>query len=113
MEKNMFKKIVSVLALGLSLSACGQLNKETHTFTVDSKERKCDSAGETTDCYYVVYGTGGEVFENRDDLLNAKFNSGTLQAKFKVGSTYTVRTTGWRNEFLSMQPNIIEVKFVK
>lgn len=105
--------VIFAAIAAMSLSACGQMNKEEHTFVVDSKDRECSSNGESTSCYFVVYGTEGEVFTNRDDLINGKFDSATLQAKFKIGATYSVKTTGWRVPVMSMKPNIYEATLVK
>ena len=41
-------------------------------------------------------------FENSDSLLRGKFNSGTVQGKLKEGSTYNIKTIGWRIPLFSM-----------
>lgn len=107
----MRKSIAAVMAAcGLLMTAgCAQLDQDVETFTVESKDRECDAAGETTTCYYVVLATDGRVYTNSDDMLNGKFNSRTFQARLQVGQTYTVRTTGWRIPILSMAPNIVEI----
>ena len=51
-----------------------QLTKTSEYLTVSKAERVCDS-GETTTCYYMVFGTNGEVYENTYSLLNWKFDS--------------------------------------
>jgi hypothetical protein len=81
-----------------------------YTFTVSATDNKCDvDAGELT-CYYVVFGTEGEVFKNVDSVWFWKWDSASVQAKMQVGKTYTVRASGYRIPFFSMKPNIIEVE---
>ena len=98
----------------LSLSACEQSNKQSVTFTVESKERRCDSdGGSGVTCAYYVYGTNGEVFRNEDAIVfgdHTKFDSATLQARLHVGQRYTVQTIGWRVPWASMSPNIISAR---
>ena len=85
--------------------------RETYEFTVSGKERQCDSSGKTVDCYYVVFGTEGEVFENRDSgLLNGKWDSASMQARLMPGHRYRVTTIGWRLPAASMKPNIISMQ---
>ena len=103
------KRVILITAaafVAAGLSGCSQMNREEHTFTVESKDRVCDSE---RNCYFEVYGTNGEVFTNQDDLINGKFDSASVQAKLKPGHTYTVKTTGWRVPLLSMKPNIYDV----
>lgn len=106
----MRKSIAAVMAACgiLMTTGCAQLDQDTETFTVESKDREC-TGGETVTCRYVVLATDGRAYTNGDDLLNGKFNSRTFQARLQVGQTYTVRTTGWRIPFLSMSPNIVEI----
>ncbi|UIS25296.1 DUF1523 family protein [Erythrobacter phage vB_EliS-L02] len=80
-----------------------------YSFVVSKTDRECDANGESTVCRNFVYGTGGEVFTNSDDLFYGKFDSRTVQAGIEQGTKTTVRAVGWRIPFLSMQPNIIEV----
>lgn len=106
----------AALAVVALIGGCvaAQMHREQHVFTVSSKERQCDASGSgsnrTISCYYVVFGTGGEVFSNRDDPFNGKWDSASIQARFIPGRTYRVTTTGWRNPFLSMKPNIIAMQ---
>lgn len=103
--------LLIVLAIGGCIAK--QNHREQHTFTVSSKERQCDSTGKETDCYYVVFGTNGEVFENRDSgILNGKWDSASMQARFIAGRTYQVTTIGWRMPMFSMKPNIITMREV-
>lgn len=111
--------ILFAMVAAVSLGGCEQTHKRDVTFTVDSKERRCDASGSgnsaTIHCAYYVYGTKGEVFRNEDALVFGdrwKMDSATMQARLKVGHAYRVRTIGWRIPLLSMSPNIIEAKEV-
>lgn len=106
--RNLLIAAFAALAV-MGTAGCAQLDQDVETFTVESKDRECDAAGEATTCYYVVLATDGRVYTNTDDMLNGKFNSRTFQARLQVGQTYTVRTTGWRIPILSMAPNIVEI----
>jgi hypothetical protein len=52
-------------------------------------------------------------FTNSDVLLRGKFDSSTVQGKIKVGSTYNIKTCGWRVPFFSWYENIIEYELVE
>lgn len=83
--------------------------EKEYTFTVQRVDRECDVTGNTAKCRSFVYGRGGEVFTNSDDIFYGKFDSRTIQAGFVAGTETTVRAVGWRIPFLSMQPNIISI----
>ncbi|KEZ00113.1 hypothetical protein AI27_12675 [Sphingomonas sp. BHC-A] len=103
--------LLGILAIGGCIAK--QNHREQHTFTVSSKERQCDKSGDSVDCYYVVFGTQGEVFENRDSgILNGKWDSASMQARFIPGRRYQVTTIGWRMPLFSMKPNIITMQEV-
>lgn len=50
--------------------------------------------------------------QNEDILLKGKFNSSTIQGKLKEGSTYNIKTIGWRIPLFSSYPNIVEYEKV-
>lgn len=113
------KKLLLVIAAAVALlgtAGCEQTNRKTTTFTVDSKESRLVTKGDGKASVFFVYGTEGEVFRNEDVLINlggpSKFDSASIQAKFKEGRTYEVETIGWRIPFLSWFPNIVSVKDV-
>ncbi len=102
--------LAALLAIGGCATVVKNNHRETHSFTVSSKERQCDG-GKNGSCYYVVFGTNGEVFENRDSgILNGKWDSASMQARFLPGHSYTVTTAGWRIPWLSVKPNIIAMR---
>ena len=51
-------------------------------------------------------------FENTDNLFRLKWNSSSLQNQLEEGETYRIKTCGWRIQFLSWYPNILEIKEV-
>lgn len=54
-----------------------------------------------------------KVFENKDSLLEFKFDSSNVQGKVEVGREYTIRTYGFRIPMMSMYENILGVEEVK
>ena len=103
--------ILAVFAVAGCATLAKNNHREQHRFTVSSTDRQCDRTGDTLDCYYVVFGTEGEVFENRDSgFLNGKWDSASMQARFLPGHTYEVTTIGWRNPLFSMKPNIVSME---
>ena len=78
-----------------------------YSVMISGRERQCDTGGE---CYYVVFGRDGEVFENKDSLLRMKFDSATIQAKLLEGRRYKIRASGFRIPFFSAKPNILSVE---
>lgn len=112
------KKLLTIIALATAFMAagCQQMNREVTTFTVDSKESRVITQGDSRVSKFFVYGTDGEVFLNEDVWVNfggpSKFDSASVQAKFKAGRTYEVETIGWRIPFLSIFPNIVSAKDV-
>lgn len=117
-----FAGIAALMGLAIAGTYAEQTHRETQIVTIDSKERQCDTSTSTDSqgrqsvdvhCYYVVFGTNGEVFRNEDVILlfgggRPKFDSATMQARLHVGGTYRITTIGWRSPVLSMKPNIID-----
>lgn len=52
-------------------------------------------------------------FENTDNLFRLKWNSSSLQNQLEEGETYRIKTCGWRIQFLSWYPNILEIEEVR
>lgn len=82
-------------------------NQQAITITVDEKERVCDGSDS---CRYLIFTERNGVLENTDSLLHGKFNSSDLYNEVEPGETYEVTTVGWRIPFLSMYPNILDVR---
>lgn len=102
------KKIAAALvlsAVALTSTGCSQVNQREVTVTIEDKERVCD--GENS-CKYLVFTDQG-TFENTDSLLTGKFDSSDVYGRLKEGRTYTLKVAGYRQGFLSMYPNILEI----
>ena len=72
---------------------------------------KLVKTGDKSSKYLIFTETdnGNIVFENTDSLLRNKWNSSDIYARLKVGEEYTIKTCGYRVNFLSWYQNIIEV----
>lgn len=77
------------------------------TATVTEKERVCETKG--SECKWMIL-TDEMAFKNADSLWHLKFSSTDVQAKVKVNEEYRFTYYGWRIPFLSVYPNIIEVR---
>jgi hypothetical protein len=82
---------------------------ETHTVKVEGKERITEQTGNRVTSFYVVYTDKG-TFKLEDDMLRGNYYSSDVYGKLKEGSTYTIKTSGYRIGWASEYPNIIEVK---
>ena len=60
---------------------------------------------------YMVYTNKG-TFKCVDSAFDLKFNSSDMYARLVPTKTYIIKTSGIRNNFLSMYPNIIEVQYI-
>lgn len=98
--------IIAALTLTLGYSVAYYTSSEIITLTVKDKERITTGSGENISSKFIIYAEG-EVFENTDSWLYAKFNSADIQNKLSVGETYKVEVAGWRVPFLSMYRNVI------
>lgn len=65
------------------------------------------------DQIYMVSDINGNVYKIKDDWMPGadyfKWNSSDIYSQLKVGQTYTIKTVGWRTQFLSEYPNIVWV----
>lgn len=94
------------LAIG---GSCGSncishLDRETVSVKVTGKE----NVHHENHSKYLVF-TENEVFENRDTLLEAKWNSSDIYNRIREGSCYRFEVYGWRIPFLSQYRNIVSV----
>ena len=100
--------VIFILVISIAPAFC--ITHHTNLTVVDKSY-----SGES-DGYIVWFEDANGVqyeFQNEDSLLRGKFNSGTVQGKLKVDSTYNITTTGWRIPIFSAYPNIIEYEVVK
>lgn len=101
--------LVLIIVIGLVFSLIKANTTHYEIVTIASKERQCDG-GKDGSCYYVVFGTNDQIYENRDTMLQGKWDSGNLQAKLREGHTYRLELVGWRIPFLSMRENIVSAQ---
>lgn len=87
-------------------------NKQVHAVTVKKTEQVTKVTGNGEDIsvrsYYLVFTDKG-VFRIEDQLFFGKFNSSDLYGELELGKTYQITTTGFRNGFFSMYPNIVSI----
>jgi hypothetical protein len=50
------------------------------------------------------------VFENKNSLLESKFNSPEIQSEIQIGKKYWIKTYGWTIDFLDCYENILDVQ---
>lgn len=106
--KTMIASAVLIVLLAV-LAAIQHSEVNYYTVTVESKERISTGTGSSLRHKYLVF-TEDKVFENTDTMLRLKFDSSDIQGRLKVGSSYKIKTYGWRINFLSMYENIIGVE---
>lgn len=102
--------IIAIIAAVAAASAYVLTRQETLTATIVGTDRECRTDSDGMDCRYVVF-TDAEVFENRDSLLDGKWNSSDVQRVLRdaEGETVELRVRGMRIPFLSAYRNIVEV----
>lgn len=79
------------------------------TIEITVKDKYIKKSGSETDKYLVV-DTEGNTYQITDLTFLGKWNSTDLYNELDVGKTYKIETSGIRNGFLSMYPNINKVK---
>lgn len=78
--------------------------EHTVTFTVKSLDDQSHGSSHK----YLVFTTGGQVFENTDSWLHGKTDSSNLQAMFDIGSTYQCPVYGFRSFWSSSYQDILD-----
>ncbi len=102
---------VVALAAGGGQKIFQEATEENVTFTVTDKDVKRGS-GDSPDVYrvYTEDAAGNvEVFVNKDQFWQWKFDSADVQAQLKEGHTYEAEVNGIRWGFGSWFRNIVEV----
>ena len=61
---------------------------------------------------YLIIASDDTVYTVEDNLFQWKFDASDRYAALKVGKTYHVKCSGFRNHFLSMYKNILEYQEV-
>lgn len=101
--------VVLVIAI-ITLNIVSYVHTSTVTATVTGKERITQQSGkDNIESFYLVYTDKGTM-KLEDDLMRGNWESSDVYGRLKNDSTYTFTVSGYRFGFLSMYPNIIEVK---
>lgn len=103
------KKLLTagVIALAaVSLTGCQNLvQNEPAECTVVDKDRSTSSTKDGSKSVFRIYtegcGADNETLGLADNIIAGNWNASDMYAKIKVGETYTVKTVGVRNGFLS------------
>ena len=85
-------------------------NRKTLEITV--KDKYIKRSGSENDKYLVV-DTDGNTYEITDLTWLGKWNSTDLYNQLEINNTYKIETSGIRNGFLSMYPNINKIEKIE
>lgn len=102
--------IVVGIAAGLSWSIAWESTTATRTCTVTKADRTMNSKGQSNTR---VYTDDCGVLAVQDDMLRGHFNSADVYGAIHDGERMTFHTVGWRFDFGSVFPNIIDAKPAK
>ena len=101
--------VILVIAI-FTFNIASYFHTETFTSKVTGKERITKQSGkDNIESFYLVYTDKGTI-KLEDDLMRGNWESSDVYGRLKPDSTYTFTVSGYRFGFLSMYPNIIEVK---
>lgn len=106
---------VGIIIIGLIIGSVYifEFNDKNYTVKITEKER----INSEQDSKYLIWGIdkNGEelVFENKDSMFRAKFDSSSVYGKLKKGKTYKLTVVGYRIPFFSTYENIIDFKEIK
>ncbi len=104
---------VMIIILALIVGAFWWNYKITYgsvqTIEITVKDKYIKRSGSETDKYLVV-DTEGNTYQITDLAFLGKWNSTDLYNELDVGKTYKIETSGIRNGFLSLYPNINKIK---
>ena len=76
------------------------------------KDKYIKRSGSEEDKYLVV-DTDGNTYQVTDLAFKGKWNSTDLYNQLEIGKTYKVETSGIRNGFMSLYPNINRIENVE
>jgi hypothetical protein len=115
--KNPFKKwfIISggVIVLALLVSVLGDLQRQTVTGKVISKQMQTKISGTdgsiSTEQRYLVR-TDKEMFVVSNSLINMKYNNSEIYMGLDSGKTYTFVVCGWGKSMITEYRNILSSK---
>ena len=114
MKKSAKYEVIAILiVLGLIVVPTAFYQWGTHSSLETQKIKKMEATHNNESSKYLVFLENGEVIENTDSLFNAKFNSSDVYARLDEGKCYDFDVYGWRVQFLSMYPNVLDYEEVK
>ena len=85
---------------------------KTLEITVKDKYVK-NGSGKSSSSKYLVVDTENNAYEITDLTFLGKWNSTDLYNQLDIGKTYKIQTSGIRNHFWSMYPNINKIDELK
>ena len=104
-----FTVLILLFAVCIGISSCvATFDDSAVTATIKGLDVKRSS--ESSDRYIVFTDKG--VFENTDSMIRGKWNSSDLQNQLidLQGKEVTLKVCGWRVNWLSWYPNILEIQ---
>lgn len=87
-------------------------NVQTIEITVKDKYIK-KSSGKSSGDKYLIVDTDKNTYQITDLTFIGKWNSTDLYNELEIGKKYKITTSGIRNQFWSMYPNINKVEEIK
>lgn len=76
------------------------------------KDKYIKRSGSDEEKYFVV-DTDGNAYQITDLTFKGKWNSTDLYNQLEVGKKYKIETSGIRNGFMSLYPNINKIKIME
>lgn len=87
--------------------------RNTYIVTIANKQVKVQDNKEKCLIYTQTENGDTRVFENKDSLIEFKFNSEDIYGGLRINRTYEVKTYGLRIPLLSYYQNIVKIKGIK
>lgn len=114
-RKNIMKKTteIGIILFIIFIGGIGSLPhfaRHNYDITVTDKQVKRHNDHDKYLIYTVIQNGQEKVFEDKDSLIELKFNSADVYGELKVNHKYTINTYGWRIPILSLYENITKVK---
>lgn len=105
--------VIGAIVIGLIVGFCMWNYKITYgnvqTIEITVKDKYIKRSCSEKDKYLVV-DTEGNTYQITDLTFKGKWNSTDLYNQLDIGKTYDIETSGIRNGFLSLYPNINKAK---
>lgn len=97
--------ILALIPLGFTFWHVEYQSERTVTFTVKSLDDQASAKGGHK---YLVFTSGGQVYQNTDSWFHGKTDSSNVQNMFTVGDTYRCPVYGYRIFWYSSYPDILD-----